>query len=127
MPITTHRNPARNLTTFECDGNLSFIEIVAVINRFFQGTITPPTKKIQWDMRNASIASLTVDHVYHIANLMNDYQAEAKGTKTAIVVSEDISFDIAINLETETKEALKNLIVFRKIAEATEWLEIELE
>lgn len=122
MPITTHRNPARDLTTFKCNGDLSFSEIVAVIERFFQGAIAPPTNKILWDMRTASIDTLTKDHVYRIANLVNGYKAEAKGTKIAVVISKDISFDIVKKFKAESQETLTEIIVFRKIGEATEWL-----
>ncbi len=127
MPITTHRNPARDLTTFKCNGDLSFSEIVAVIERFFQGTVAPPTNKILWDMRTASIDTLTKDHVYRIANLVNGYKAEAKGTKIAVVISKDINFDIVKKFKAESKETLKDIIVFRKIDEATGWLEKEKE
>jgi len=127
MPITALRNTARDLTTFECDGDLSFIEIVAVIKRFYRGTIAPRTKKIIWDMRNASIASLTVDHVYHIASLFNEYETEVEATKNAVVVSQGASFDIAKSMEAETKEVSRNLMVFREINKAIEWLYIKSE
>lgn len=124
MFITTHRNPVRDLTTFECDGDLSFVEIVAVIERFIQGTVAPPTNNILWDMRAASADTLTANHAYHIANLVNGYVAEAKGTKIAVVVSKNIGFDIAKKFKEKAKDALKTLKVFRKIDEALKWLEI---
>ena len=127
MPINTRRNPARDLTTFECDGDLSFVEIVAVIERFIQGTVAPPTNKILWDIRTASIDNLTVDHVSHIANLVNSYKAEAKETKIAIVISDKFNSNIAKNFKAKAKHALKNIIVFRKMDEATEWLKKESE
>lgn len=125
MPINTRRNPARDLTTFECDGDLSFVEIVAVIERFIQGTVAPPTNNILWDIRTASIDNLSADHVSHIANLANSYKAEAKETKIAIVISDKFNSDIAKNFKAKAKDALENLIVFRKMGEATEWLEKE--
>lgn len=121
MPITTHRNTARDLTTFECIGSLSFNEIVAVIERFFQGTIAPTTNKIIWDMRTASIDSLTVEHVKRISNLVNGYITNTQSTKIAVVISENISFDIVKKFRAESKDVLNNLVVFRKIGEATKW------
>jgi len=122
MPITTHRNPSRNLTTFKCDGRLSFNEIVAVTERFFQGSVAPPTKKILWDMRTASVATLTVDHANRIAALVNGYEAKDKGINIAVVISKDIDFDIAKNFREKATDALKIIKVFRKIEEAIEWL-----
>ena len=127
MPITTHRNPTKDLTTFKCNGDLSFTEIVAVIERYFQAAIAPPTSKILWDLRTASIDTLTKDHVYRIANLVNDYKAKAKGTKISVVVSKEINFEMVKRFKTESKKTLKNIIVFRKIDEATEWIEKESE
>jgi len=127
MPITTQRKIAIDLTTFECDGNLSLNEIVAVIERYFQEAVAPRTNKIIWDMRTASIDLLTVDHVNRIANLVNIYRAEAKGTKIAVVVSKNINFDYAKKFRAKAQESLINLILFRKIDEATEWLEKESE
>jgi hypothetical protein len=123
MPITTHRNPSRNLTTFKCDGGLSFNEIVAVIERFFRGSVAPPTNKIIWDMQNVSVATLTADHIYHIANLVSGYTAKDKNTNIAVVISKDIDFEIAKKFREKATDALKIIKVFRKIEEAIEWLE----
>jgi len=125
MPITTHRNQVKDLTTFKCNGDLSFVEIVAVIERFFQGTVAPPTNNILWDIRTASIDNLTVDHVSHIANLVNGYRAETKDTKIAVVISNNFNSDIAKKYKAKSKDALNYLIVFRKIDAATKWLEKE--
>ena len=123
MPITTRRNPDRDLTTFKCDGELSFVEIVAVIERFFQGTIAPPTNKILWDIRTASIDNLTADNVAHIADLVSSFRTEAEDTKIAVVISNTFSSDIAKKYKARSNDGIENLIVFRKIFEAIEWLD----
>ena len=122
MPITTHRNPARNRTTFECNGSLLLNEIVVVIERFFQGDVAPPTKNILWDMRTASVNSLTVDHADQVATLINGYQTEGRGLKVAAVISKDIDFEIAKEFKEKSRDALKIIRVFRHIDEAKEWL-----
>ena len=125
MPITTHRNPARDTTTFKCNGDLSFTEIIAVIERFSQGTIAPPTNKIIWDMQAASIDSITTDHVHTIAELVKGYITKAESTKIAVVISENIRFDIVKKFQAESKDVLRNLMIFRKTDEPIEWLEQE--
>ena len=127
MPITTHRNPARNLTTFECNGSLLLNEIVVVIERFFQGNVAPPTKNILWDMRKASVKTLTVDHANQIATLVNSYRLENSSIKVATVISKDIDFDIAKEFKTKSIDALKTIRVFRHIDEAEKWLEKDSE
>lgn len=125
MPITTRRTPDKDLTIFECDGDLSFVEIVQVMKRFIRGSIAPPTNKILCDIRKGSIAALTMDQVNHIMGLLNDYLLEAKGAKIAMVISQGISFDIVRSLESEEREPKEALNVFHKIDKATDWLESE--
>ena len=123
MPITTRRNPDRDLTIFDCEGDLSFVEIAEVMKRFVRGTIALPTKNILCDLRYGSIASLTIDQINHIVGLLDDYMGEAKGTKIALVVSQGINFDIVRSLEPKEREPLEALTIFRKIDEATDWFE----
>lgn len=122
MPITTRRNPDRDLTIFECNGDLSFVEIVEVMKRFVQGTIAPPTSKILCDIRKGSIAALTIDQINNITGILNDYMEETKATKIAIVISHGISFDIMRSLEPKEREPLDALTIFRHIDKAEEWL-----
>ena len=123
MPITIHRIPAKDLSTFECNGSLSPNEVVAVIDRYFQETVAPLTNNVLWGMRNASVDALTVDHAYQIASMVNGYRAEEKGIKVAVVVSKDLDFDFVKKFREKSQDALKIAKVFRKIDEAMKWLE----
>lgn len=123
MPITTHRNASRDLTIFTCKGDLSFVEIVEVIKRFYEGTIAPPTKNVLWDARDARVASLTPIQVTRISELSVEYSKLREGGKTALVAPQDVVFDTARIFEAETMDAKWDVTVFRNINEAMVWIE----
>jgi hypothetical protein len=118
--ITVQIDYAKNLTIFFCAGELVFHEIISQLKRFYQGNDSPPTKKILWDIRNASISALTVDQVYHIASKFNFVM---DGGKTAVVTSQDINYDIVKIFEEEAVDIPRDFIVFHTMGEATSWLE----
>jgi hypothetical protein len=123
MPITTHRKPSRDLTAFTCKGDLSFYEIQAVMERFYKGTIAPPTKKVLWDMRNASAASLTAEQISHLANFSLENEDVRESGKTAVLVPKDIDFGLARTFQAQTISDQRELMIFREKDEAMEWLE----
>ena len=123
MPITTHRELSRDLTVFTCEGDLSYIEIVEVIKRFYEGTIAPRTKNVLWDARTANVASLTKYQLTLVSDMAVKYSILREGGKTALVAAIDIVFDTARTFEAETMDAKWDITVFRDIDEAMEWLE----
>lgn len=123
MPITSHRDSFQDLTTFVCYGDLSFYEIVVAMKCFYEGIDALPTKKLLWDLRYASIASLSVDQISNIASLSIEYEDMMKGGKIALVASTDIDFGLARIYEAHTAGLHRNLMVFRTYEEATEWIE----
>ena len=118
--ITVKIDHAKDLSIFICAGELVFGEIISHMKRFYQGNDFPPTKKILWDIRNASISALTVDQVYHIASKFNFVM---DGGKTAVVAPQDINYDIVKIFEKEAVNIPRDFIVFREMGEATSWLE----
>jgi hypothetical protein len=123
MPITTHREPSRDLTVFTCEGDLSYIEIVEVIKRFYEGTIAPRTKNVLWDARTANVASLTKYQLTLLSDMAVKYSILREGGKTVLVAAIDIIFDTARTFEAETMDAKWDITVFRDIDKAMKWLE----
>jgi len=123
MPITTHREASRDLTIFTCKGDLSFVEIVEVIKRFYEGIIAPLTKNVLCDARDASVASLTTYQLTIVSEMSVKYSKLREGGKTALVAPQDIIFDTAKIFEAETMDAKWDIAVFRDIDEAMSWLE----
>ena len=59
MPITRDFDPSKKVTIFKCEGDLTFAEIAGSIKGFYGEIDHPITKKLVWDLGNASIWSLT--------------------------------------------------------------------
>ena len=118
--ITVQIDCALDLTTFICGGKLVFDEIIDQMKRLYQGIDFFPTKKNIWDIRNASISSLTVDQLYHIAS---QFAFVMDGGKTAVVAPQDISYDIMKIFEAEAIDIPRDFIVFRQMDDAISWLE----
>ena len=118
--ITVQIDYALDLTTFFCGGELVFDEIIDQIKRIYQGIDFSPTKKNIWDIRNASISSLTLDQLYHIASV---FKFVVEGGKTAIVAPQDINYDILKIFEAEAADIARDFIVFRQMDDAISWLE----
>jgi hypothetical protein len=118
--ITVQIDCALDLTTFICGGKLVFEEIIDQMKRLYQGIDFFPTKKNIWDIRNASISSLTLDQLYHIASV---FKFVVEGGKTAIVAPQDINYDILKIFEAEAADIARDFIVFRQMDDAISWLE----
>lgn len=118
--ITVQIDSAQDLTIYACAGELVFNELINQMNRLYQRNDSPPTKKVLWDIRNASISALTVDQVYHIASKFNFIMG---GEKTAIVAPQGINYDIMKIFEAEAYDFPRDFIVFHEMDEATAWLE----
>ncbi len=118
--ITVQIDYAQDLTILSCAGELVFNELINQMDRLYQRNESTPTKKILWDIRNASISDLTVDQVYHIASKFNIIM---DGGKTAIVAPQGINYDIVKIFETEALDIPRDSIVFHEMDEATAWLE----
>jgi len=125
MPITKQFDSTKILTTFKCDGDLSFREIVGSMKDFYGGIDNPPTKKLIWNLRNATIWSLTMEELKAIAQLSVENEGLMKGGKTAVVAPKDIDFGLARIYQAHTVGSERELMVFRTLDEAKEWMDLE--
>jgi len=69
MPIGKLVDHTKELTTFTCYGDLLPDEILLTLVKFYQGVEDPPTRKVLWDMSNATIMTISVDDVDEIVAL----------------------------------------------------------
>jgi len=93
------------------------------MKRFYEGIDAPPTKKVLWDLMEASTGSLLPDQLNQIANLSLENEDVMKGGKTAVVAPQDIEFGLARTFEAYTAGEQRDLMVFRTHEEAIEWIE----
>ena len=123
MPITSKIMPSQDLTIFTAEGEISFSEASESISNYNTSNNPRPTKNILWDLRNASLASLTPYQVTCLADLSAKYSELRYGGKTAIVAPHDINFGIARVFEAETMDVPREFIVFRDWDQALRWMD----
>ncbi len=102
MPITSKMFPHENLTVFTGEGEISYSEAWETMSRDYKSIHPGTTRNILWDLRNASVASITTSQVTKLADLSDNYSKQRGGGKTAIVASHDLDFGVAKEYEGQT-------------------------
>jgi hypothetical protein len=123
MPITSKMFPHEKLTVFTGEGEISYSETWETMSRDYRSTHPSTTRNVLWDLRNASVASITASQVTELANLSDSYSKQRGGGKTAVVVSQDINFGIAKEFEGQSMSLSREFVVFRDIDRAYKWIE----
>jgi hypothetical protein len=123
MPITSKMFPHEKLTVFTGEGEISYSETWETMSRDYRSIHPSTTRNVLWDLRNASVASITASQVTELANLSDSYSKQRGGGKTAVVVSQDINFGIAKEFEGQSMSLSRELVVFREIDKAYKWIE----
>ena len=123
MPVTSHIDTAKDLTTFTVTGVLSFDEVMPEIEAFHTGE---PTKHVIWDLRETTDVQFTSKQVERVATYQPPYDGKREAGKTAIVAQEDFLFGLSRMLEIHNNigKALYTIMVFRSKDEAYQWLDL---
>ena len=115
-------NREKNLTVITVNGELTFDQIIDVLDQFYASEYT---LYLLWDLTNADTSSLTTVQVDMIVDHAKEYAHLRKGGKAAFVLSRDVDFGLARMYE-QLSEAKQHPIlhgVFRSLDEAMNWLE----
>ena len=123
MPITSKIFSHENLTVFTGEGEISYSEAWKAMSRDYRGIHPGTTRNILWDLRNASVASITASQVTKLADLSDNYPKQRGGGKTAIVAPHDLDFGIAKQFEGQSMSLSREFVVFRDIDKAHKWIE----
>lgn len=94
MPITTSFDPTTSRVTHHCSGDVSNEEVEEALRDTFESPSFDPSMQILWDVREATVASLTYDQVQRVVDLSATYSDIRGKAKTAIVVSSDVDFSV---------------------------------
>ena len=124
MPITSHTDSSRELTTLTATGGVTFEEIIEVVKGFKDD---PPDKNILWDYCEAypedRFDAEDMDRIAALAKTNLNLRNQANG-KTAFVATSDFIFGLA-RMYTTYLELLgpsHDIQVFRSLGEAHQWL-----
>ncbi len=123
MPITSHTDQSKQLTTFVATGEVSFSDIIRALKPFFEGHAT---KNVLWDFREAQpdVDNLT-ENIDKLAE-HSDKERELRSTgKTALVGTKDLMYGLLRMYETfaNIHSLAHSVKAFRTIEEAYQWLD----
>jgi hypothetical protein len=111
-----------DLTTYNVTGSVEAAEIIGAIEGFYAGD---PTRKVLWNMTDATFDALTTDDVKRIAEISERHSHRRKTGKTALVFSAEVGLGLG-----RMYEAFRDLHAspvrqesFRSLDEALRWLE----
>lgn len=119
MAIATIIDLETQLTTFEAEGELAFTEIRQVITDYYRGDVTP---LVLWDLRKASLNSLSSQDVQGLANFLEQHGAIRQGGLTALVAADDADYGMLRMGEAYADGVPFSTRIFRSIEKARQWL-----
>ena len=114
-------DPERQLTVFNCSGELTRTELYNAIISFLKET---PTQYELWDFTNARFPTVSKEDLRDSAFLGRKYGSNKRGGKNAIVAPENLEYGLSrmFKMMAEIVEVPFEVRVFRSLDEATLWL-----
>jgi hypothetical protein len=108
------------LTLYILSGDVSFDELMEALKQFWEEA---PTEKLLWDLRDATIGSLSENEIDGIFEYVQGHIAKRIGGKTAMLVRTDLDYTIGNIFMFRVQDRLPfHFKVFRTLKEAVEWL-----
>jgi hypothetical protein len=110
-----------DLTLMRAEGSLSAEDILATLERFYEGD---PTLYVVWDVTAAGVVDVSLRDAEAIAALVMRHRDRRTGGKTAIVAPKDQQYGIGRMLGSmaEVRALEFDVATFRSRADAEEWL-----
>ena len=126
MPITTTIDHRRKLTIFTVTGALPFEEGMEALAQFYDNE---PTMNALWDFSEASLIRITYVELQKIIDYVSTQAQKRIGGTSILVGSEDLEFGTIRLLKTfgEIKALPFQIVIFRTIEAAYQWLDAEEE
>ena len=121
MTITFEKDPSLDLTTFTLSGEMTLDELLTALASYGKDG---PTLYELYDAREMAGQRPSFDEMNNLAGYLSRFSKKRpSGSKTAIVVNQDVDFGLSrmISILTETTTVF-DIQVFRKLEEARAWL-----
>ena len=120
LEIETSIDSQLDLTVHIVSGDLTTKEILDKLEIYYQGKTT---KRILWDLSNATWKSITSDNLQQTVKKAKKYSR--KGGKTAWVFSKDVDYGIGRMLQTFGEIEGYDYVfgTFRNIEDAMKWID----
>lgn len=121
MPITSHTDRNKDLTTFKVTGVLSSDMVFPVVKAFYEGE---PTSHVLWDLTDTTDVQITTEEVLDLVRFKPRYGGKRETGKTAFVAQKDVLFGLSrmFEIQSNIQNAPYAIMVFRSLYEAYQWL-----
>lgn len=123
MPITSHLDQSRQLTTFVATGEVSFNDIIEALRPFFLGRAT---KNVLWNFCEAQpdVDDLS-KNIEMIAKFSDKERVLRSAGKTALVATADLMYGLLRMYETfaDLHGLAHSVMAFRRIEDALQWID----
>lgn len=121
MPITFRIDKESGIVHTTIDGSASTDEIVDGLKSIMNHPDFKPGLNGIADLRNSDMEVFSAD-VKRIANLLIEYRNKIGPSKTAVVVSKDVTFGMTRVFQVFAEQSSIETAIFRDRDEALQWL-----
>jgi hypothetical protein len=121
VPITFSIDKESGIVHTTIEGHTSTDEIVAGLRNLMDHPDFRPGLKGIADLRNSQLDTFSAD-VREIANLIIEYQDKIGPSRTAVLVSKDVTFGMARVFQAFSEQSSIETAIFRNKEEALQWL-----
>ena len=123
MPVRVSIDVEKNLVHRELHGRVSAEELLESIDAVVNDPDFRPGMKSLNDLRGV-IHTADTEYVMKIAQALMGYADRLASAKVAIVVSADVVFGMMRMLQSYISDSPLDVMVFKDLDEAKEWLEL---
>jgi hypothetical protein len=121
MPITFRIDNESGIVYTTVEGRVGIDEIIEKLKDFMNRPEFRPGLNGIADMRNSDLETHSID-VQRIARLMIDFRDKIGPSKTAVVVSQKVTFGMTRMFQVFAEQSSIDTAIFQDMDEALQWL-----
>lgn len=125
MPIFYSIKKEQGIVVSKHEGNISDKELVDVYTALYQDPDFRKNYSKLVDLRSSKSTERSMGALKEVADMVKQYHSKrSERTKTAIVAPHDLYFGLARTYELISDESPEEVMVFRDVDKALEWLDV---
>jgi hypothetical protein len=121
MPIAFRIDKESGIVYTTIEGRITTDELLESLERFMNHPDFSPGLNGLADLRNIEMDTFSAD-VRRIAELMVEYRNKIGPSKTAVVISKDVTFGMTRMFQSFSEQSSIKTAIFRDMEEALRWL-----
>ena len=127
MPLRYSVHPERRCVVVACSGRVQLVDVLGYIHALARDPAFRPGMDELIDYSGAESYDLSPGDVYQVIDADNRYRPSLRIGRTAFVAPQDHVYGMIRMYEMLSDVETGAIRVFRSLAEACRWLEIELD